>query len=314
MAQAPDKHVVIACPHGFCAGVVRAIASAKKALAIYKRPIYCLNEIVHNERVVSELNAEGMIFVKDIAKVPPGAMVLFSAHGIPPGVRRTAEKAGLRVIDATCPFVEKIHQEVRYYAAKEYTVFVIGHSGHEEIIGIAGEAPGNVKVLSTPDEAERIEPIWDNGKTAVVTQTTFSISATQKIINTLKRRFPRLETQKHKDICYATENRQKATAELCKRVDLVLVLGSKNSSNTRRLFEIAAQYHPDSSYMVSNLGDMKSVGLERHSAIGITAGASTPESFMEQVLGQLKSAGFERTDVLKVAMENVNLLLPAAIR
>ncbi len=314
MDKLPDKRVVVAYPHGFCAGVVRAIAAAKKTLARYKRPIYCLKEIVHNANVVGELKAQGIIFVEDISEVPSGATVLFSAHGVAPEVRLAAEKARLRVIDATCPFVEKIHKKVRYYAAKAYTVFIIGHSGHEEIVGIAGEAPENIKVLCTLEEAQKIQPVCNNGKAVVVTQTTFSVSATQQIISTLKRRFSYLETHPYKDICYATENRQKAAVALCKRADLVLVLGSKNSSNTRRLFEIAAQHLPGAAYMVSNLDDMRSISLQGHAVIGLTAGASTPESFMEQILGQLKSAGFRKTDRLEVAVENVNLLLPAAIR
>lgn len=314
MNQASDKRVVIAYPHGFCAGVVRAIASARRALELYQRPVYCLNEIVHNEMVVDELAAEGIVFVKDITEVPPGATILFSAHGSVPGIRLAAEKAGLRVIDATCPFVAKIHRKVRRYAAKEYTVFIIGHSNHEEIIGIAGEAPDSIRVLCTREEAEKIKPVWDNGKAVVVTQTTFSVSATREIVDTLKSRFPGLVTQKRQDICYATVNRQKAAEELCKHVELVLVLGSKNSSNTRRLLEIAAKYHPRSSYMVSNMADMDGVSLAGHSAIGIAAGASTPESFMEQILSRLRSAGFAKTELLEVAAENVSLLLPAEIR
>ena len=314
MGKSPDKRIIIACPHGFCAGVVRAVAAARQTLACCQRPVYCLNEIVHNENVVAELKAQGMIFVRDISEVPPAATILFSAHGIAPVVRLAAQKAHLRVIDATCPFVEKIHKEVRHYAAKAYTVFVIGHSGHEEIVGITGEAPANIKVLCSLAEAQKIQPVWDNGKAVVVTQTTFSVSATQQIVSVLKSRFPYLETRPHHDICYATENRQKATTALCKHADLVLVLGSQNSSNTRRLFEIATQHLPAAAYMVSNLGDMNGISLQGHAVIGLTAGASTPESFMEQVLHQLKSAGFEKTDKLEVETENVNLRLPAAIQ
>ncbi len=310
MNSIPVKKIIIAYPHGFCAGVVRAVQTAEKALERYGKPVYCLNELVHNELVVRDLRSKGIKFVKHISEIPESSVVILSAHGVPPSVKQMAADRKLVVLDATCPFVEKIHSKVKQFSAKGYNIFVIGHHSHAEIVGITGEAPANIKVLCSVEEAKTIQPITNNRLSTVVTQTTLSVTEANKIISILKKRFPYITTQNTKDICYATENRQKAVQLLCGKSDLIIILGSKKSSNTRRLQEIAEDNTSAPVVMVSSMNDLKKLDLTGKTSIGLTAGASTPETFVEEILDALGQSGFTRREKLEAAKEKVSLKLP----
>lgn len=301
------KRVVLVSPHGFCAGVDRAIRMMELALSKYGTPVYCLNEIVHNPLVVAGFVEQGVVFVKDLAEIPEGSVVLFSAHGVAPDIRNSASERSLSVVDATCPFVDKIHREVRRWAAEGKRVFLVGHKEHEEIVGIAGEAPDAVIVIQ--DEREAREAGSDvSGDIAVATQTTLSQLESEEVISVLKNRFPSLVSPSRGDICYATLNRQKAVRALAGVADLVLVIGARNSSNTNRLVEVARSEGMKGE-LVDTIEALEHVAFESCTVVGVTAGASTPESFTLEVIDALKDMGYSDVESMEVVEENCRLTL-----
>ncbi|MGI6087750.1 MAG: 4-hydroxy-3-methylbut-2-enyl diphosphate reductase [Kiritimatiellia bacterium] len=304
--------LLLATPRGLCAGVKRAIETAEAALKKFGRPVYCLNEIVHNRQVVEQLTAQGAIFVHRLEEVPDGSVLLFSAHGAPPSARAAAQRKKLRVIDATCPFVAKAHEAARAYADRGFTIFLIGKHGHEEVVGIAGEAPDHVRVIETAEEA-RTTDAPDASRTAVLTQTTLSWAETQVIREILRRRFPNIQTPAGKGICYATRNRQQAVQELARHAQAVFVLGSPNSSNSRRLVEVARA----AGVPAELIPDLPTLEKHIHPSIvrlGLTAGASVPEHFINQAIALLQKHGYTTAQEIGSARENIVFSLPDEIR
>ena len=293
------KKIVIAEPHGFCAGVTRAIALAEKALAgrtDFSRPLYCLHELVHNRHVVERLSGRGIVFVKTLDEVPDGETVLFSAHGVSPAIREAAAAKGLGVIDATCVFVSKVHEAVRKYAAEGCSVLLIGNRGHDEVLGVSGEAPEAVTVVETPADAESVV-VSNPEKVAVVTQTTLAAAQVATVMDVLRRRFPKLITPPRSGICYATTDRQEAVRRVAREAGFVLVLGSRNSANSNRLVDVARSEGAQSELVpdVEAVGDLASEGaLDGVETIGLTAGASTPEDIVASTVEFLKTQGFQQ--------------------
>ncbi len=296
------KRIFIANPHGFCAGVRRAVNAIEAELAGSRRTIYCLNEIVHNEHVVNSLRERGVMFVKEISSVPSGAPLFLSAHGVSPEVRMKAAEKGLKIIDATCPFVEKLHAEARRFAGKGYKILLIGHRGHDEIVGVTGEAPDSVTVIQNCTEADNVV-LPDTEKIAVITQTTLSVDDSMRIVERLRLRFPHLLLSAHANICHATSSRQMAVKELCRHSGIILVLGSENSSNSRRLVEVARRCGADSC-LISSPAELDAFCTDNAENIGLTAGASTPESFVADVIATLRERGFGRVIQLEASMKD----------
>ena len=288
------KRIIVAVPHGFCSGVARALETMDAVLQRVRPPVYCLNEIVHNRQIVDDLRKRGVVFVSRIADVPDAATLLFSAHGVSPDVRKTARKKSLRVIDATCPFVLKVHKEVLRFAEKDARIILIGHRRHEEVVGVAGEAPDRVIVIENEDEARRVE-IPDPRRVGVVTQTTLSTDTADRIVAVLRTRFPMLQTPDRRDICYATQNRQRAVQALAAVSDRILVLGSANSSNSRRLVEVADTAGCPA-LLISRIEDLETLALSAVGTLGIISGASSPECFLKDVLAALAAAGFDAVE------------------
>jgi 4-hydroxy-3-methylbut-2-en-1-yl diphosphate reductase len=274
--------VLVAAPRGYCAGVRRAITVVEQGLAESSEPLYVRRQIVHNAHVVGGLEARGATFVDELDEVPRGARTVFSAHGVAPSVHAEARERGLEVVDATCPLVAKVHAEVRHYAARGFTVFLIGHAGHDEVEGTTGEAPDSILLVESVEDAERVEPPQTE-RLAYVTQTTLSVDETARIIAVLKRRFPDVEAPRKEDICYATTNRQLAVAALLPEIDVLLVIGSRNSSNTRRLLEVASERDVPA-HLVEDERGLEEEWLADAVVVGVTSGASTPESLVERVL------------------------------
>jgi 4-hydroxy-3-methylbut-2-enyl diphosphate reductase len=298
------KQLVVVLPHGFCSGVARAVRTAETVLSRYAgETVFCLNEIVHNRQVVSGLTRSGMVFVRAVEEVPEGGLLLFSAHGVAPEVRRRAEARRLRVIDATCPFVAKVHAEVRRFAAAGATVLCIGHRAHEEVVGVAGEAPSHVRVIESAAEAEALD-VPAGSPVAVVTQTTLGEAQVESVMAVLRRRFPQLAKPPSTDVCYATRNRQQAVRVLASRCACVLVLGSANSSNSQRLAETAREAGTEA-VLVSELGQLEDEMLAGRRSVGITSGASTPEPFLDEVVRALRERyGFPPPEVLTAVEED----------
>lgn len=307
-----ERTVYLAEPHGFCAGVRRALDMADLVLQSVSPPVYCLNEIVHNNMVVRDLQARGVIFVQEVEDIPPGAYVLFSAHGVSPDIRAMAEGRNLNIIDATCPFVGKVHREVQKFAEKGYTIILLGYRSHDEIVGVAGEAPQHVRIIENEQEAKTIE-VPDPHKVALITQTTLSVEETERTYSVLASRFPEIETAPGDCICYATTNRQKAVVELASRCQLVLVLGSQRSSNTKRLAEVSMN-HGCPSGIIDSIAALRSEDLSRIVQLGLTAGASTPECFVDSALQYLRESGFTRLEKLEVADETISFRIPAQLK
>jgi 4-hydroxy-3-methylbut-2-en-1-yl diphosphate reductase len=303
------KKVVLAQPRGFCAGVERAVEAVRSALKAYGPPLYVRHQIVHNRFVLEALEAEGAIFVENLDRIPNGQRVIFSAHGVAPSEWDRARDRGLRVIDATCPLVTKVHLEVSRYAAEQRTIILVGHAGHEEVNGTLGVAPGKVVLVQTLEEA-RIVEIPDPSRVAVVTQTTLSVDDTREIMEELKRRFPRMITPKTDDICYATQNRQNAVKELVESTDAILVVGSKQSSNANRLVEVA-RMRGARAYLVDSLKDVTEEMLGGVSSLGLTASASSPEWLVEEIIGAFAEKG-AKVELVSVATERVHFALPMA--
>jgi 4-hydroxy-3-methylbut-2-en-1-yl diphosphate reductase len=303
-----DGKVLLASPRGFCAGVVRAIDIVNLALQKYGQPLFVRREIVHNKYVVNELRQKGTIFVEELDEVPVGGRVIYSAHGVSPGVRAMAAKRQLQVIDATCPLVTKVHYEAIRYAREGYTIILIGHEDHDEVIGTLGEAPQSILVVHSSEGVDDLI-VPDSSKVAYLTQTTLSLSDTKQIIERLREKFPLIKGPVSEDICYATQNRQAAVIELASRSEVILVVGSANSSNSRRLVEVA-QSAGIQAYLIDDIEDIDLEWLRNTRIIGLTAGASAPEGLVERVLDYLKECGYPTVEEIGAIVEDVQFALP----
>jgi 4-hydroxy-3-methylbut-2-en-1-yl diphosphate reductase len=311
-AQSRPRRVLLASPRGYCAGVDRAVQTVEEALELYGPPVYVRKEIVHNKHVVAELAGRGAIFVEEETEVPAGALVVFSAHGVAPSVHANARARGLRTIDATCPLVTKVHVEARKFAEQGYTIVLIGHEGHEEVEGTTGEAPGSIVLVQTTDDVERLE-VEDPAKVAYITQTTLSVDETTAIIARLRERFPAIVGPKSDDICYATTNRQIAVKQLARECELVLVIGSTNSSNSNRLVEVAREQGARS-HLIDNAGQVRDEWFDGVETVGITSGASAPEDLVAELVGYFRDRGAEDVAELRTVDEDVRFMLPKKIR
>jgi 4-hydroxy-3-methylbut-2-enyl diphosphate reductase len=305
-------NILLARPRGFCAGVVRAIEIVNRAIDFYGAPVYVRHEIVHNKRVVETLSARGAIFVKELEEIPDGAVTVFSAHGVSEAIEKKANERGLPVIDATCPLVLKVHVEGRHHAAQGQEVIMIGHNGHPEVEGTRGRVPGGVKVVSSREDVLSLE-VQDIKKLAFVTQTTLSVDDTRDIIVTLRQRFPDIQGPDLNDICYATQNRQQSVRDLCSRVDLLLVIGAHNSSNSTRLMEIGVEMQV-ASYLIDDVDALDEDWLVGVSSIGITAGASAPEVLIEELLARLSAIGETIIEETSDIVEDIHFKLPKILR
>jgi 4-hydroxy-3-methylbut-2-enyl diphosphate reductase len=304
--------VLLANPRGFCAGVNMAIESLELALASLEPPIYVYHEIVHNKYVVDHFRGRGVVFVDDLADVPAGATLLFSAHGVSPEIRRVARERNLRAIDATCPLVTKVHLEAVKYARAGYTIFLIGHEGHDEVIGTMGEAPEAIILVETPEEVASLE-VADEGKVAYLTQTTLSVDDANRIIARLKERFPKISAPPKDDICYATQNRQEAVSILAAEADLVIVLGSQNSSNSQRLAELARE-RGVRAHLVDGPADLDPAWFDGANTVLVTAGASAPEVVVDQCLDWLAERFDATVEPRTIREESVSFPLPRELR
>ena len=304
--------VILASPRGFCAGVNMAIESLELAIKAFEAPIYVYHEIVHNKYVVEHFRGQGVVFVDDLEEVPLGATLLFSAHGVAPEVRQIARERNLRTIDATCPLVTKVHLEAIKYAEAQYTIFLIGHEGHDEVIGTMGEAPEAIELIETPDDVDELE-VADESRVAYLTQTTLSVDDANRIICRLKERFPLIKGPPKDDICYATQNRQEAVAVLADEADLVLVLGSQNSSNSQRLAELAGE-RGKPAHLIDGPSDIDASWLEGVDTVLVTAGASAPEEVVEECLDYLREQFQATVDTHATRSENVSFPLPRELR
>jgi 4-hydroxy-3-methylbut-2-enyl diphosphate reductase len=311
-AMPAPKKVLLAAPRGYCAGVDRAVQAVEHALDLYGPPIYVRKEIVHNKHVVEQLSKRGAIFVDQETEVPEGERVVFSAHGVAPSVHANAAQRELRTIDATCPLVTKVHVEARKFAAEGYTIILIGHAGHEEVEGTTGEAPDSIVLVQSVDEVDDLE-ISDPDKVAFITQTTLSVDETTQIIEHLRRRFPKIVSPKSDDICYATTNRQIAVKQLARECELVLVIGSTNSSNSNRLVEVARE-HGAASHLIDNHLQVQDGWLEGVETVGITSGASAPEELVERLVDLFRERGADDVSELRTVDEDVRFMLPKEIR
>jgi 4-hydroxy-3-methylbut-2-enyl diphosphate reductase len=309
---APEPTIVVAGPRGFCAGVAYAVEVVNLVLEQHGAPVYVRHEIVHNRHVCDGLRARGARFVEDLTDVPNGSLLIFSAHGVAPAVREDARARELRVVDATCPLVTKVHVEALRYAREGYEILLIGHRGHVEVAGTLGHAPDQMHLIETAADVETVR-VRNPERVAVVTQTTLSVDDTREIIEAIRRRFPDVRTPRKDDICYATQNRQTAVKELARQTDIVLVIGSPTSSNASRLVEVARnQGRP--AHLIQEAADVDPDWLAGVSAIGLTAGASTPESLVQATITHLNERGFTRVRELITAEENVTFPLPRELR
>jgi 4-hydroxy-3-methylbut-2-enyl diphosphate reductase len=311
MTSAPER-LLLAAPRGYCAGVDRAVQTVERALELYGPPVYVRKEIVHNKHVVEQLRARGAVFVDQETEVPEGQTVVFSAHGVAPSVHRNAGERSLRTIDATCPLVTKVHVEAKKFAAQGYTIVLIGHAGHEEVEGTMGEAPENIVLIETEDDVERLE-VEDPDRVAYISQTTLSVDETTAIIARLRERFPSIVGPRTDDICYATTNRQAAVRQMAGECDLVLVIGSRNSSNSNRLVEVARDHGADS-YLIDNESQVRDEWLEGTRTVGISSGASAPEELVQRLVEFFRARGTTEVSEFEVVQEDVRFMLPKEIR
>ncbi|MBA2567632.1 MAG: 4-hydroxy-3-methylbut-2-enyl diphosphate reductase [Thermoleophilaceae bacterium] len=311
MAQAPEK-LFLAAPRGYCAGVDRAVETVERALDLYGPPVYVRKEIVHNKHVVEELRGRGAIFVDQETEVPDGETVVFSAHGVAPSVHRNAEERSLKTIDATCPLVTKVHVEAKKFAAQGYTIVLIGHAGHEEVEGTMGEAPEDIVLIETEADVDALE-VDDPERVAFISQTTLSVDETNVIIARLRDKFPSIQAPRTDDICYATTNRQMAVRQMARECDLVLVIGSRNSSNSNRLVEVARDHGADS-HLIDNEGEVRDEWLEGKRIVGITSGASAPEELVQRLVDFFRARGTREVAEFDVVSEDVRFMLPKEIR
>ena len=312
MAASPEK-LLLAAPRGYCAGVDRAVQSVEHALELHGAPVYVRKEIVHNKHVVEQLRERGAIFVDELDdSIPEGAVTVFSAHGVSPAVHAEADRRGLNTIDATCPLVTKVHREALKFAAEGYTIVLIGHDGHEEVEGTMGEAPEHIVLVETEADVDALEVV-DPEKLAYVSQTTLSVDETRAIINRLRERFPSIVGPRTDDICYATTNRQAAVKQMAPHCDLVLVIGSRNSSNSNRLVEVAREHGADS-HLIDSEEQVREEWLEGMRVVGITSGASAPEELVQRLVAFFRARGTEHVEEFEVVQEDVRFMLPKTIR
>ncbi|MBO9531925.1 MAG: 4-hydroxy-3-methylbut-2-enyl diphosphate reductase [Solirubrobacteraceae bacterium] len=305
--------ILLACPRGYCAGVSRAVETVERALDLHGAPVYVRKEIVHNKHVVETLRDRGAVFVDELTdEIPEGAITVFSAHGVSPAVHADAERRQLQTIDATCPLVTKVHREAIKFAADGYTIVFIGHGGHEEVEGTMGEAPESMVLVETEDDVDRLE-FAEGTKLAYLSQTTLAVTETRDIIARLRERFPSIVGPRTDDICYATTNRQAAVKELAPHCDLVLVLGSQNSSNSKRLVEVAKENGADS-YLIDGASEVQDAWLEGVGTIGITSGASAPDELVQRLVAFLRERGAPEPEDFEVLREDVRFMLPKEIR
>lgn len=307
------RKVLLAAPRGYCAGVDRAVIAVEKALEHYGPPVYVRKQIVHNLHVVSTLEEKGAIFVEETDEVPEGALVIFSAHGVSPAVVQSADDRGLQTIDATCPLVTKVHREAVRFAKDDYDILLIGHEGHEEVEGTAGEAPEHIQIVNGPEDVDNVE-VRDPNKVIWLSQTTLSVDETMLTVNLLKERFPTLQDPPSDDICYATSNRQAAIKKIAPQAELVIVVGSANSSNSVRLVEVALEYGAKASYRVDFANQVDESWFEGISTVGVTSGASVPEVLVREVLSLLADYGFADVEEVVTAEEDILFSLPKELR
>ena len=306
------EKILLASPRGYCAGVDRAVQTVERALELYGAPVYVRKEIVHNKHVVSQLHDRGAVFVDDEQDVPEGAVTVFSAHGVSPSVHANAAERGLRTIDATCPLVTKVHKEALKFAREGYTIVLVGHAGHEEVEGTMGEAPDHIVLVETEEDVDRLE-VSDPEKVAYISQTTLSVDETRAIIGRLRERFPGAVGPRTDDICYATTNRQMAVKQLAAQCDLVLVIGSRNSSNSQRLVDVTRE-HGTEAHLIDHEGQVAEDWLEGKRVVGITSGASAPEELVQRLVGFFRGRGAPDVAELEVVSEDVRFMLPKSIR
>jgi 4-hydroxy-3-methylbut-2-enyl diphosphate reductase len=307
------KRVLLAAPRGYCAGVDRAVIAVEKALDLHGAPVYVRKEIVHNKFVVETLAARGAIFVDDTDEVPQGARVVFSAHGVSPAVHAAAAARSLVTIDATCPLVTKVHKEAVRFASDDYDILLIGHAGHEEVEGTQGEAPAHIRVVNSPDEVDAVT-VRDPDKVVWISQTTLSVDETMETVRRLRERFPTLQDPPSDDICYATQNRQVAVKKLAPECDVVLTVGSANSSNSVRLVEVALDSGARASYRIDTAAEIDPAWLEGATTVGVTSGASVPEILVRDVLATLATHGFADVEEVRTATEDLMFSLPRELR
>ena len=307
------KRVLLAKPRGYCAGVDRAVQTVEEALKLYGPPIYVRKQIVHNKHVVTTLSAQGAIFVEENDEVPEGAIVVFSAHGVAPEVHEQAKERNLRAIDATCPLVTKVHQEARRFAAEDYDILLIGHEGHEEVVGTAGEAPAHVQLVDGPDAVEQVT-VRDPSKVVWLSQTTLSVDETMQTVDRLRQKLPMLQSPPSDDICYATSNRQQVVKEIAPQCDVVLVVGSRNSSNSVRLVEVALTAGSPAAYLVDYAHEISDEWLAGATTVGLTSGASVPDELVLQVLDHLAERGFDQVAEFTTTQETLTFSLPQALK
>ena len=311
MPITPEK-ILLAAPRGYCAGVDRAVQTVEHALDLYGAPVYVRKEIVHNKHVVEELRERGAVFVDEETEVPEGSTVVFSAHGVAPSVHANAAERGLFAIDATCPLVTKVHVEAKKFASEGYTIVLIGHAGHEEVEGTMGEAPESIILIETEDDVEQLE-VADPDKLAYISQTTLSVDETRTIINRLREKFPAISGPRTDDICYATTNRQAAVKQMAAHCDLVLVIGSRNSSNSNRLVEVAREHGADS-HLIDNASQVQEAWLAGVRVLGITSRASAPEGLVQDLVASFRERGTDDVEEFEVVQEDVRFMLPKTIR
>jgi 4-hydroxy-3-methylbut-2-enyl diphosphate reductase len=305
--------VLLAAPRGYCAGVDRAVVAVEKALEVHGTPVYVRKQIVHNKHVVATLERRGAVFVDETGEVPEGAVVVFSAHGVAPAVHEQAARRGLHTIDATCPLVTKVHKEAVRFASDDYDILLIGHAGHEEVEGTAGEAPSNITLVEGPDHVDDIT-VRDPSRVVWLSQTTLSVDETMETVRRLRERFPQLQDPPSDDICYATQNRQVAVKKIARESDLVLVVGSSNSSNSVRLVEVALEHGARSAHRVDDATELDEAWLDGARTVGVTSGASVPEILVQDVLGWLADRGYGPVEEVRSAEEDLMFSLPKELR
>jgi 4-hydroxy-3-methylbut-2-enyl diphosphate reductase len=313
MNTAGKKQVLLAAPRGYCAGVDRAVVTVEKALDLYGKPVYVRKQIVHNKYVVQTLEERGAIFVDETDEVPEGAIVVFSAHGVSPAVHQSAAERNLKTIDATCPLVTKVHNEAKRFAADDYDILLIGHEGHEEVDGTAGEAPQHIQLVDGIESIKNIK-VRDENKVAWLSQTTLSVDETLATVAELRKRFPNLIDPPSDDICYATQNRQVAIKEIAPKADLVLIVGSKNSSNSVRLVEVSLEYGAKAAYLIDFAAEAKEEWLSGVTTVGVSSGASVPEILVKDLLDWLAKRGFSDVQIITATEEHLLFSLPVELR
>ncbi|TQN32869.1 4-hydroxy-3-methylbut-2-enyl diphosphate reductase [Haloactinospora alba] len=313
MTATNRRRVLLAQPRGYCAGVDRAVVTVEKALEQYGAPVYVRKQIVHNTHVVSSLEKRGAIFVEDTSEVPEGAIVVFSAHGVSPQVHEEAQRRQLKTVDATCPLVTKVHKEAQRFANQDRDIILIGHTGHEEVEGTSGHAPENIQVVESPEEVDQVE-VRDPDNVSWLSQTTLSVDETNQTVHALREKFPNLLDPPSDDICYATSNRQDAVKEMAAQCDLVLVVGSDNSSNSVRLVEVALDAGASTAHLIDNASMLQEEWLSDVATVGVTSGASVPDTLVTELLERLAGLGFDSVEDVRTAEENLTFSLPKELR